>query len=137
MKLHTLQIMQILLKMTLAGSWSVISGAHIQAFTFFHGVHTLKITVGCPTRTYPSIRTKKKKKLALTLSRSQSVARRGRIQAFTFLLVKALSRSRSAARRTRVQALGQKLARVLDSLVRSAQKRGEILKHHKSPPNTV
>ena len=66
--------------MTLAGSWSVVGGAHIQAFTFFmcwnsqdhgrssamhmskhspsHSADTLKITVGCPSSTYPSIRTK-------------------------------------------------------------------------------
>ena len=44
--------------MTLAGSWSVVDGAHIQAFALSPGVGTLKITVGCLTNTYPSIRTK-------------------------------------------------------------------------------
>ena len=32
--LQTLQVLQILLKMALARSWSVVRGAHIQAFTF-------------------------------------------------------------------------------------------------------
>ena len=49
MKLQTLQIFQILLGMTFAGSWSVVSGACSQAFTFLF--------------------------IALTLSRSWSVVR--------------------------------------------------------------
>ena len=44
--------------MTLAGSWSVVSDAHIQTFTFFTSAYSLKITVGCLTSTYPSICTK-------------------------------------------------------------------------------
>ena len=56
-------------KMALAGSWSDVGGAHIQAFTFSsqdhcrlfevriskHSLFRLKITVGCLTSTYPSI----------------------------------------------------------------------------------
>ena len=53
--LQTLQILQFLLKITLAGSWSVVRGAHIQAFTFLLVKGTLKITVGCPPCTCPSI----------------------------------------------------------------------------------
>ena len=33
--------------MALAGSWSAVGGAHIQAFTFLIDEDTLKITVGC------------------------------------------------------------------------------------------
>ena len=69
--------------MVLTGSWSVVRGAHIQAFTF-----RLKITVGCLTSTYPSIHVE-------TPSRSRSVVDCARVQALTFLLTKTLSRSRS------------------------------------------
>ena len=37
-------------------SWWVVHRAHIQAFTFFVAL-TLKIAVGCQSRTYPSIHT--------------------------------------------------------------------------------
>ena len=81
--LQALQLLQFQLKMVLTGSWSVVRGAHIQAFTF-----RLKITVGCLTSTYPSIHVE-------TPSRSRSVVDCARVQAFTFLLTKTLSRSRS------------------------------------------
>ena len=86
-------------------SWSVVRGAHIQAFTFlFDCAGALKITVGCLTSTYPSIHffhvgkhsedhgrlpdedmsKHSHEKRALTLSRARPVARAGaHIQAFT------------------------------------------------------
>ena len=64
--------------MTLAGSRSVVSDAHIQTFTYF---------------------------TAPELSRPRSVARRARVQAFAILLVLKLSRSRSVARRAQSQSL--------------------------------
>ena len=63
--------------MTLAGSWWVVSNAHIQAFFFFHGAGTLKITVGCLTRTYPAFTFSQR-----LLARSRSVVRGAHIQAF-------------------------------------------------------
>ena len=44
--------------MTLAGSRSVVSNAHVQAFIFLHGAYSLKIMVGCLTSTCLRIRTK-------------------------------------------------------------------------------
>ena len=93
------------LTMALAGSWSVVRGAHIQAFIFlFDYADTLKIMVGCSRCTYPSNHFFF---IALTLSRSRSVARRGHVQAF--------------ARKTRVDTLKitvtEKLALSLKSTV--------------------
>ena len=96
------------------GSWSVVDCAHIRAFTFSsqdhgrlrvvhiskhspsHHVETLKITVGCPSSTYPSIH------ILTTLK---------------------LSRSRSVARRAHVQSFVQKLADMLDSMVHAGNTR--------------
>ena len=56
-KIRKLQIVSSLSGMTLARSWSVVGGAHVQAFTFSMAL-TLKVMVGCPWNTYPSIHTK-------------------------------------------------------------------------------
>ena len=46
------------------------------------------------------------------------------VQAFIFFTARTLSRSRSVARRAHFQAFASKLAHVLDSLIRTAKKRG-------------
>ena len=85
--------------MTLAGSWSVVNNAHIQAITLF---------------------------MVLELSRSRSVVSNAHIQAFTFFTALTLSRSRSIARRTHFQAFARKLTHVLNSLVRTAKQQGAV-----------
>ena len=63
--------------MTLAGSWSVVSNAHIQPVTLL---------------------------MVLELLRSRSVVGGAHIQAFTFFMVLELSRSRSVVSNTHIQA---------------------------------
>ena len=78
------------LKMALAGSWSVVQGAHIQAITFFF--------------------------IALTLSRSRSVDRRGHVQAFARKTrVDTLKITVGGPRGAHIQAFTEKLALSLKS----------------------
>ena len=76
---------------TLLRSRSVARRARIQEFTFSRRRHSLRITIGCRTCTYPSIH--------FFVSRSRSVARRARSPSIHFFV----SRSRSVARRARIQ----------------------------------
>ena len=60
----------------------------------------------------------------MTLAGSWSVDGGAHIYAFTFFMVLELSRSLSVVSNAHIQAFAQKLAHVLDSLVRTVKKRG-------------